>query len=64
MVDWNSLWINSRFIDKIFLKINQLIFILFKYSNYIIHAMLLLKSSGVPYSNFQLFEFSPQKKKS
>ena len=24
--------------------------------------MLLLKSSGVPYSNFQLFEFSPQKK--
>ena len=38
MIDWNSLWNNSRFIDKILWKINQLS----KYSYYKIHTMLLL----------------------
>ena len=60
MIDWNSLWNKSRFIDKILYKINQLL----KYSYYIIHTMLLLglclESSSMPYSNFQLFEVSPQ----
>ena len=58
MIDWNSLWNNSRFIDNILYKINQLL----KYSYFIhtINTMLLLESSGKPYSSFQLFEFSPQ----
>ena len=48
IIDWNSLWNNSRFIDKILYKINQLL----KYSYYIIHTMLVLESNGVAIFKF------------
>ena len=56
MIDWNSVWNNSKFIDKILYKINQLL----KYLYNIIHTMLLLECSGSPYRNFTLFEFSTE----
>ena len=56
MIDWNSVWNNSKFIDKILYKINQLL----KYLYNIIHTMPLLECSGSPYRNFTLFEFSTE----
>ena len=49
MIDWNFLWNNSRFIDKVLYTINQLL----KYSCYIIHTMLLLENSGFAIFIFQ-----------
>ena len=47
-IDWNSLWNNSRFIDKILYKINQLL----NYSYYIIHTMPVLESNDVAIFKF------------
>ena len=61
-IDWNSLWNNSRFIDKILYLNKSTLEMFILYTSYYatIGTMLLLESSGVPYSNFQLLEFSPQ----
>ena len=50
IIDWSSLWNNSRFIDKILHTINQLL----KYSHYIIHTTLLLESNGVVIFKFKI----------